>query len=488
MTITFNQIPRLERVPGVYVEFDSSRAISGTALKPYKLLAIGQKRSAGNFTVLIPQRVSSISQAIAGGGAGSMVHGMAAAILANNSQTELWIVAVADPVGGTAATGTIVFAGTPTVSGTIYVYIAGRRLQVPVTTSSTPTTLATSLAASIQTDTTLPVSATSSTGTVTATAKNVGTCGNEIDLRVSYNPGEALPAGVTVTITDMASGAGDADLSAVWANLGDEQFDVIAIPATDATNLTSVETELASRWDSQRAIEGVAIAASSKTFAHAATLGASRNSQFLSIVTGYKSPTPVWEIAAAAAGQVAAAAQNDPARPFQTLPLIGVLAPSIADRFDATERNQLLFSGISTTRVDAGGVVRLERLITTYKVNSLGTDDPSFLDATTIFTLGFLRYSLRSLFSTRYPRHKLADDDARIGVGQAVLTPSIARAEVIGLFSAWEALGLVEGIDQFKAELIVERDTTDPSRLNIQIAPDLINGLAVLAVQVQFRL
>lgn len=490
MTIAFDSIPSNLRVPLVYVEFNSTRAVPASTLQPYKILVIGQKRSGGTFAALTPQRVTTLSQAIAGGGAGSMLHDMARALFANNQTTEAWFVALADPVGGANASNTVTFSGTPTVAGTVYVYIAGRRLQVPVATNSTPTSLAAALAAAITADTSLPVTATSALGVATITAKHAGVVGNEIDVRISYQAGESVPAGVTVAVSTptLTGGTGDVDLSTVWPVLGDEQYNVMVVPFTDATNLTSLEQELDSRWGPLRSSEGFAITASSKSHANLATLGNARNNPHVAIVPNYKSPTPTWEVAAAVAGQVATSAQADAARPFQTLPLIGVLAAAPQDRFTASERNLLLYDGVSTLAVRADGTVAIERLISTYKLNTLGQADTSYLDATTHFTLSFLRWSFRQYFTSKYPRHKVASDASRIGPGQAVITPAIARGEAISLFRQWEEAGLVEDVDQFKRDLVVERNASDPTRLDFKLPPNLVNPLTLVAAGVEFRL
>ncbi|MCZ7009896.1 phage tail sheath subtilisin-like domain-containing protein, partial [Salmonella enterica] len=83
-----------------------------------------------------------------------------------------------------------------------------------------------------------------------------------------------------------------------------------------------------------------------------------------------KSPTPPWIWAAVVAG--VDAKEPDPARPRQTLPLPGCLAPAEADRFTREERDILLHEGVSTYVVDAGGLARIERLITTYQTNASG--------------------------------------------------------------------------------------------------------------------
>jgi phage tail sheath gpL-like len=60
-----------------------------------------------------------------------------------------------------------------------------------------------------------------------------------------------------------------------------------------------------------------------------------------------------------------------------------VLAPDLADRFELTERNNLLYSGISTYTVADDGTVNVENIITTYQKNSYGDEDDSYLQVET---------------------------------------------------------------------------------------------------------
>ena len=140
-----------------------------------------------------------------------------------------------------------------------------------------------------------------------------------------------------------------------------------------------------------------------------------------------------------------------------------------------------------TVKVDAGGQMLIERPITTYRTNAFGLPDASYLDVNTLLTLSYLRWSMRARIASKYGRHKLANDGTLYGAGQAVVTPKVIKAELISLFREWEEAGLVEGIEQFIADLIVERDPTDANRLNALIPPDLVNQLRVFAGQVQFR-
>lgn len=491
MPISFNEIPINLRVPGQYVEIDNSRAVQGLPGMPSRILVIGQMLPTGTAAAATPVDVLDADQAAELFGRASMLHRMFVALKANNRFTKTTAIPLEDDAAGTAAAGAVTFAGAATAAGTISLWIAGQRVRAGVAAADTAADVATAVAAAVNAETDLPVTAAVDgvdTAKVNLTCRWKGETGNAIDLRLNYVMGETLPAGITATVTAMSGGAANPDIAAAITAMGDDWYTDIALPYVDAANLTAIETELAERFGPLVMQDGHAYAFADDTHGGLTTLGNSRNSPHLSIAGMKKCPTPAWEVAAALAGVCAYHANIDPARPFQTLALSGVLAPAEKDRFTLEERNLLLMDGITTLKVDDGGRVLIERVITTYETNAYGVDDVSYLDLNTLKTLAYLRYSVRARIALRYPRHKLASDGTRYGPGQAIVTPSVIRAELIALFKDWEAAGLAEGIDQFKEDLVVERDETDANRVNALIPPDVVNQFRVFAGQVQFRL
>lgn len=490
MSISFNAIPTAVRVPFVFAEIDNSQAQQGAALLPYRVLIVGQKTASGTAGDNSLLRVTSASQVQTLAGRGSMLHRMAIAYFANNKFTETYIGVLADNGAGVAANGTITVSGPATASGTVNLYLGGTLVPVAVTSGESAATIAGNINTAINANLDLPVTSTVLSAVVTVTFRHKGVVGNGFDMRANYRDGEAYPTGVSLAFVALASGTTNPTLTTLIANLGDTWYQVWAHPYTDATSLTAIEAELASRFGPTRMIDGVAISAASGSTSTLGTLGDSRNSPHVSIASqpGESPLTPSMEFAAAYAAVIAYYGNSDPARPFQTLALTGVLAPAETDKFTMTERNLLLYDGISTSKVDPGGNVLIERPITTYKTNSAGASDESYLDVTTMLTLLYLRYSFRNRILSKYPRHKLANDGTRFGAGQAVITPMIGKGEALSWFREMEELGLVEGFDQFKRDLVVERNASNVNRLDFLLPPDLINQFIVGAVKLQFLL
>lgn len=492
MAISFNEVPSNQREPLVAVEFDSSNAQQGPALLAYRGLIIGQKLAAGSAVADTLVKVSGVDQVIALAGRGSMLHRQYLAWRASNKSTETWLGVLADDPAGVAATGTIEVLTAATADGTIAFYLGGERITVGVHAGDAVADIATAIAAAINANADLPVTAAAALGVVTLTYRHKGLAGNSYDVRHSFRDDEELPAGVTLTITAMGSavaGTSNPSLANLIAAMANFWFQIWTHPYTDATNLGAIETELARRAGAMVGMDGLAITSMAGTFSALTTLGSARNARYSSIVPqpGKNPLTPPMEFAAETAGLVALYGAADPARPFQTLAYSRAIAPAEADLWTAEERNLFLFDGISTTKVAAGNVVQLGRVITTYQKSPSGADDTAYLDATTVLTLLYLRYDFRNRMQTKYPRHKLANDDARFGAGQAVMTPKLGKAEALAWFREMETLGLVEGFDQFKRDLVVERNA-DPNRLDFSLPPDLINALIVTAAKLQPRL
>ncbi len=485
MTIGFNEIPTNLRVPFIYAEVDSSNAVQGPSLMPFRVLACGQML-AGIATPLVPVRITSKEQAATLFGAGSVLAQICASYIKNDSMTELWAMGVADDDAAVAATGTVAITGPATAAGTLCLYIGGRKAKAAVASGATASTVATALAAAVNALADCPVSASADSGTVTLTARHKGLLGNAIDLRLNYY-GEETPAGLGVTLTAMHGGTTNPDAAPIIAALGDEQYHVIVWPWTDAESLTAIEEELASRWTALRMIEGMAVSAAVGSHGTLGTLGDSRNSKHLCLMHAHGVPSLPWELAGAVAAVMAYNGNIDPARPFQTLPLYGILPPAKADRFTLQENNLLLFDGISTFAVDSGGVVRVQRLITTYKTSPAGAEDPAYLDVCTPLTISYLRYDFRSMMLRDYPRHKLADD-GKYGVGQPIMTPKHGKAVAIAWARQKEEQGLMENINAFAANLVVERNASDRNRLDFYLPTDLVNQFVVGAVQIGFIL
>jgi len=487
--ISFDTIPSDVRVPLAYVEFNNSRAQAGLASDGYTILVLGQRLATGTVQAGVPTEILGADQAEQCFGRGSMLASMLAAMKKANSYTRMVAIALDDDGAGAAATGKVVFAGAATQNGTLNLYVAGTKVAVGVAAGDDPAAVAAATVAAIQANTALPVTAAVNgvtAGQVDLTARHKGLVANDLDLRLNYYAGELTPAGLQVTITAMNGGTTNPDVADAIAAMGDDWYQSIVMPYTDAGNLTALETELASRFGGVRQIDGVAYIAFRGTASETDSFGLGRNSHLVTCMGTAKAPQPPYLWAAVNAAVAAASLAIDPARPLQTLALPGILPPAQGDRFIFEERNLQLHSGIATHKVDAGGNVLIERQVTMFQKNAFDLPDTSYLDVETIATLSYIRFATRARITSKFPRHKLAGDTVKPAPGQAIVTPTILRGELIALAGDLVDAGLIEDLEQFKRDLVVQIDPNDPNRANVLSSPNLINQLRIFAEQIQF--
>jgi len=491
--IAFPNIPQNVRVPLFYADIDPSKANTGQ--QTLRALIIGQITGSGTGVAGTPQISQGVSDAKSVGGRGSMLALMTAAYRKRDTFGELWYLPLADGASSVAATGSINFTSVPTATGVLSLYIAGQLVSLVVTSTMTAAQIATALVAQIGGLPDLPVTAAvdgTTPSKVDLTAKNKGLAGNDIDLQLNYGgtlAGESTPAGLAATITAMSGGLVNPDLTTGLANLGDQQFDFIALPYTDSTSLDAIKSFLSTqtgRWSWSSQLYGGAYCAYRGTLGSLTTFGVTRNDEHVSILGFNGSPTPSWVIAADVAAAVAVSARADPAQPLQTVTLASMQAPPLPMRFELTDRNTLLYDGISTFTVADDGTVAIENLITTYQKNSFGDADDSYLEVETMNTLAYVLRDLKSLVTTKYARKKLAADGTRVVPGTNVVTPSMIKADLIARYQTLETNGYVQGSSVFAQGLIVQQNSTNPNRIDVLYPAILIDQLRVFALLMQF--
>lgn len=495
MPISFSHIPANWRIPLYWVEVDPSKA--GLPIFAGNVLLVGVQITGPTLShaaVNVPVAIASQAQADFAFGQGSQLAMMFKTYFANNWAGSVYGLPVVE--GSAAAVGSITVATAPTQAGQFDLYIAGTNVPVNVAANDTPTVVAASIAAAITANKDLPVSALASVAVVSLTTKAKGIYGNDIVLSDNYFGaigGEVMPTGMTVTYVPMASGAGVPTFTTAISNLGEFEYEFVCVPYTDSTSLTAWETEYGfsdtGRWGFIRQHYGHIFSAKRDTYGNLLSFGVTRNSAQLSVMgVETTAQSPVWQWAAAYTGKAARALLNDPARPLQSLHLEGIIpAPGIG-RFLMSELNNLSVSGIATQRVAAANIPMIARETTTATLNLYGNTDDAYELVTTLATLAKLLRNQRQAITSKFPRHKLADDGTRFGAGQAIVTPKIVKAELVAQYRIDEFNGLVENAFAFKNNLVVERDPNDQNRLNILYPPDLVNQLRVFAVLAQFRL
>ena len=486
----FSQIPADNLVPMFFTEFDNSNAVKGGAM-PWKNLLIGQPLSdkASYNGKLV--KVNSDEQADAYFGEGSQLALMCKAFRKNSKTSELWALPVADGEG--KATGSITAAvsasaGLP-FAGVVRLMVGGQAVAVSVAALDKAADVATKIAASINANKNLPVTASAADGAVTLTAKNGGKNGEQIDIRYNHYQGEELPEGLTLTVAEMAHGG--ADTAYTTANVSNiiagTWFNAIVTGSAEKSNVDFIKDLLDERWTATVQQTGVVFVPVSGSAEALVAEGNKYNSQVVVVPALPESATPGYEVAAAVLGVVAPLAQNDPAAPLSNYAVKGVVAPKAEDQLGMAGNNDLLKAGCALLTAGSDGTVYLKRIVTTYKTTPNGASDTSYQQVETIFTLSYLRWDWNNYMAGRYPHAKLADDGNDFGPGQVIMTPNLGKGELLGRYEYWMSKGLVQNYDEFKKNLVVMRDPDDKTAMQFLIPAELVSQFFIGKSKIQFK-
>lgn len=468
--ISFSQIPASIRKPGKYAEFNTALAVRTLPGNRQLVCIIGQRLAAGAVAAGVVTDVFSDKDAATFFGRGSMLHLMIRAALVANPYLALQALALDDAGAGVAATSTITLTGTATATGVLTAQIGDVPVQIAVAVGDVNTAIAAALKVQFDNQPDLPVTATVAAGVVTLTAKNKGTLGN--GLKVSSG---STAAGVTVANTAPSAGATDPTLATALATIFAAGHNIIISAWNDNTNLTALRTHLDTVSNGIEKRGAFGVYAHTGTLAAATTLATGINSGRITGVLVPNAYENSYEVAAAY-GAVCAY-EEDPARPLNTLPLVGISAPPLANYLSRTEQENALYNGVTPTEVGPDGQVQIVRAITTYIKDAQSVPDISLLDLTTIRTLDYARKAWVDRISLRFPRSKKS---ARVKIQ--------IREEIIDVARLLEDLEILENIDANLDGFLVEDDLQDPNRVDCRIPADVVNGLHVVGMRIDLLL
>lgn len=492
----FDEIPFDWLEPGTFLEVKPNYRSLGILPYPAKNLIIGQKLASGTLTPGAIVEIVKPEQAIALFGQGSIGAEQVAAFREVNKTQPLFVMAMADAGGAVAATGTITFAGAISQAMVLYFRIGAKQVRFTAIANATMTQLATALAAAINADTSLTVTAASALGVVTVTSRHGGEVGNEIDLRVDTKA-QTLPSGLTATIVAMSGGAGNPVLQTALDAVGDIWFTAVQFPWADATNMAAAAAWAAGRYTALGKKDVQMFTAKRGTFGQLGTFGDLTNSPFMTATGMDKSPTSAWVISAMLMGLCSFHLANDPARQLRSLVLPRVMAPDPADQFIDVERDLLIRKGISTFNCLDDGTVTVSRVVTTYKQSSLAVADRAWMDIMVPATMSRIRYDWAGYVSLLYPRSKLIDDESDAAFvgraeededpGNAVVTPRRMHASWGARSKLYGDRAWIEDVDATVKASVFQRNDSDRNRLDSRQQVRIVGNLMVLAGSLEFQ-
>lgn len=285
----------------------------------------------------------------------------------------------------------------------------------------------------------------------------------------------AIKANPYIRLTCMSLPATGGNYQTAFTALFGADYNIYIIGSNTSADLTTLRNHLDAVAHPMEQRPAIGVSAFTGTVSAGGALAKTLNSGRITIGWLKNGVDAVCKIAAAYGSVIAS--EEDPARPLNTLALLGITPNAIIDRPGRVEQEVALASGLTPLEVGPGDKVQIVRAITTYTQNEAGTDDISLLDLTTIRSLDYFRKACIDRISLRFPRDKKT---ARV--------KSAVRGELLDVLYKCEELEIVEAVDANKALLLVEDNLQDPNRLDTVIPCDVVNGLHVFAARIDLYL
>lgn len=303
----------------------------------------------------------------------------------HNGAIPTYVIPVDQDAGAAAATGDVTITATSASSGFIYLYIAGELVQVTVSKGDDGDAIAITMAAKINANTNLPVTAAVNGVTlnqVDITAKDLNLGTDDITLSVNEKLGEVSADGVTaIAFTAMNGGAGvmDSDMAAALNALGinDDQNELYFTHIMHGFGDTSAVLDDISEYNGEGNLNegnwadtvhrpfvsfcGDVVAGSSGLTAAKALGNGRKLDRTNGQISVPGSPNHPDAIAAVAMGVMARVQQERAAQNMIGQVLSGVLPGVSSDRWtnDTSSLNDALLAGVSGTKYKNGAVYML---------------------------------------------------------------------------------------------------------------------------------
>ncbi|EGT7582937.1 phage tail protein [Salmonella enterica] len=468
--IEIETIPGSTRKPGVYAEFNTRMAMRSLPGNLQRMLIIAPL-SGGQAKALELHDVFSDDEAAMLFGSGSLAHIMSVSALKANRYLQLQVIGIADAAAGKPATADISLTGPATQSGTLTLWVANTRIDAPVQSGDSAQAISRSLLDALLRQKALPVTAQMATGDsgVTLTARHGGEWGN--DIRLS---GRTTAPGVTVTVSAMTGGENNAAVKDALTAVFAAGHQVIAVPWTDETTLRALREHLAATGDAMEKRGAVGVTGWPGTLASGTTLAGKSNDGRTTIGWHPGSVCLQAEIAAGYAAVIAS--EEDPARPYNGLEIVGLDVTPLTARAGRREQENALHNGLAPLEVGPGDKVQIVRAISTHTRSDNGTDDPTLLDITTMRTLDYARKAWCDRIALRYPRDKATERNRR-GV----------RSELLDVALKLEEEEIIENVMAMKDALIVDKGK-EPGTFLAAIPCNVVKGLHVIAARIDLYL
>ena len=507
--------------PGVYDWVTFANGGSGAGSGQYFPLILGnmiQDGYSAAFADFVPGQVfgpnvaqaslnlQTVQQAINFFGAGSGLALMYAQLRAINPTVPIFVAPVAAAVGTQASQSVTIVAlangsvSNGQVSGLVQYQVDGKvPAQALINSTDSQNTIAANLAAAINNNVNLPVTAVAASNVVTVTAKVPGQRSNDLRGFALIASGSGVTLSGAVNSPSNFTGGAGSDLAGYTATLnaletqGIRYYYLVCEAGCDLNDgfindipveiqsFLTVEAE-PSQGNRERAILG-----SNSTVANSAAQTALLNFERMEVHQMNQLDLTPGEMAAIAAGWITfieAVPLTAGDVNFDSLPLPGVSAPLNGSAPSKSDISSAILSGITPWQVGPGNSVNMVKRVTTrfFTLGGPGGDqevlDLRIADAGVVSIVDRFTDDLSSVIALNCQRQMIGQDTSSGAppVGPGVTTPNKVRQLCVNLITQYGSAGLVNAPASIAGLQVQQNPPPNDSSIGIVI-PLYVNSL-----------
>lgn len=497
------------RSPGLALLVNLLATASNPGTAALRALVLAPKSSAGSITAdtQLVQSIAGPNDAATYFGPGTQGHLACKAIFAEYSLARVDIAAPAE-ASGNAATATVTFDDTSPVTSaqTVTLTIAGRTIQIVWAAGVTDVNAATQLVAAVNAATgDCPVSAANGGGTlavVTLTAKTKGLWGNDILLDLTVEDGAGGSVALSGNMGSGTAGTTEPTFANALSLVAGIEYDFIlscvsntdAAAASNSSNPSRVRTHINTYDEGLEAHLQQQVVGLSGTTTQAKTGAAQQLHGPTQYVLWCAAQSLPCEIGGAELGRrLRMEAIDSAVNAINTVYAATLFGPAdpIGDALTATEREDLLQSGVTPIIPDSTGTPKVYRPITTYWKDGNGAADDRILDVSQVSGAYTVAKDLRTAIPQEFPGKKLSPD-LEPGADDPpadVVQVRDVKIFVIARLRLWQSRGVVRGdkltLAIANGELLVRVNPSDESQCDIVVPIWVFKPLAKFSLVVQ---
>ena len=389
---------------------------------------------------------------------------------------------LAEGSGAVQATGKIEIEGTATEAGSAKIVIGGQKATIAIASGETKTEIFAKIKDGINGVLAMPVTAANGDDALTLTSKAAGEVGNLIKTRI-----ECAVNGLTFTVTQLANGVKDPDVTPALDKIG-EIWETAILPCFDYKNTDRLDTTMLyckGRIDDLEKKPVLCYWGCTDDYATRTAVTDARPDDWCNplLVSVGSSELPYVVGAKFLVDDILTTANENPAQGYKGK-AEGLEAGDDSLQENYNIRNASVMKG-SSTNIKSGNVAELNDVVTMYHPASEGKY-PSRRYVVDIIKLMNVIYNVRLIMEADELKGAPLIEDSTVTSNKTAIQPKTVKTWFLNLAKNLADKAIIQDVETTKNGLEVAIDSENPKRLNVTFPVKLSGNVEVTSTDIYF--